>query len=147
MEPNFTLHTTINRNVADVFAAIVEPSHINRYFTDGTSGPLIQGSQVTWRWHQWGENPVVVKTVIPNSLILLSINSIEWEKSKNDSYEVEVRFELEALEDDKTLLTVSETGWKTDDPGLKASHENCGGWQHMMLCLKAYLEYEIDLRQ
>ena len=30
--------------------------------------------------------------------------------------------------------------------GLKASYDNCGGWMHMSCCLKAYLEYGINLR-
>ena len=44
------------------------------------------------------------------------------------------------------MLSISESGWKTDEEGLKGSHDNCGGWQQMAMCLKAYLEYDIDLR-
>ncbi len=40
----------------------------------------------------------------------------------------------------------SEEGWKTDEAGLKASHENCGGWSQTLTYLKAYIEHGIDLR-
>ena len=54
--------------------------------------------------------------------------------------------EFEALDDNSTMLSISESGWKTNAEGLKGSHDNCGGWQHMAMCMKAYLEYGIDLR-
>jgi hypothetical protein len=54
--------------------------------------------------------------------------------------------EFESIDGQSTMFSISESGWHRDDPGLKASHENCGGWQHMALCLKAFLEHGIDLR-
>ena len=44
------------------------------------------------------------------------------------------------------MLSISESGWKTDREGLKGSHDNCSGWTHMAMCLKAYLEHGLDLR-
>jgi hypothetical protein len=44
------------------------------------------------------------------------------------------------------MLSISEQGWKTDAPGIKGSLDNCGGWTHMAMCLKAYIEHGIDLR-
>ncbi|MDE0753961.1 MAG: hypothetical protein OSB26_04830 [Woeseiaceae bacterium] len=57
-----------------------------------------------------------------------------------------VVFEFEALDESSTRLSISEEGWKTNAAGLKASHDNCGGWMHMGTCLKAWMEHEIDLR-
>ena len=37
-------------------------------------------------------------------------------------------------------------GWQENAEGLKGSHGNAGGWMHMMACMKAYLEYGINLR-
>ncbi len=45
-----------------------------------------------------------------------------------------------------TMLSISEQGWLTDEAGLKGSHDNCSGWTHMALCLKAFVEHGIDLR-
>ena len=32
------------------------------------------------------------------------------------------------------------------EQGRKLSYGNAGGWMHMLACLKAYLEYDINLR-
>lgn len=80
-----------------------------------------------------------------NQLIELALDPKEWKKTQDDSYEVLVIFEFEEVEGG-TMLSISEKGWKTDAEGLKGSHDNCGGWTHMSMCLKAYLEHAIDLR-
>ncbi len=145
MARNYTVRTKIARPVADVFDAIVSSSRMKRYFVDGASGDLVEGDTVVWRWDHYGENPVLVKKVVENVLIELVLDSREWDKTKHDAYEVLVSLEFEELEDG-TMLSISEQGWRTDAEGLKGSHDNCGGWTHMAMCLKANLEYDIDLR-
>jgi uncharacterized protein YndB with AHSA1/START domain len=142
---NYTVQTKIKRPVADVFDAIVSSERMKNYFVDGASSDLIEGKEITWRWDHYGENPVTVRKVVANELIELAIDSKEWDKTRDEAYEVLVIFEFEALEDG-TMLSISEAGWKTDADGLKGSHDNCGGWTHMAMCLKAYLEHGIDLR-
>ena len=145
MSRNYRVQTKIKRPLADVFDAVVSSKRMKHYFIDGASSDLVEGETVTWRWDHYGENPVVVRKVITNELIELAIDSKEWDKTKDDAYEVLVIFEFEEL-DDGTMLSISELGWKTDADGLKGSHDNCEGWSHMTMCLKAYLEHDIDLR-
>ena len=145
MSRNYRLQTKIKRPVADVFDAVVSSERMKNYFVNGASSDLVEGATVTWRWDHYGENPVVVRKVVANELIELAIDSKEWDKTKDDAYEVLVIFEFEQLEDG-TMLSISEQGWKTDADGLKGSHDNCGGWTHMAMCLKAYIEHGIDLR-
>lgn len=145
MTRNYTVQTKILRPVADVFDAIVSSERMKKYFVDGTSSDLIEGKEITWRWDHYGENPVTVKKIVENELIELAIDSREWDKTKDEAYEVLVIFEFEEL-DDGTMLSISEQGWKTDADGLRGSHDNCGGWTHMAMCLKAYIEHGIDLR-
>jgi len=146
MARNYTVQTRIMRPVADVFDAVVSRNKMLKYFVDGASGDLEEGATVRWHWNHYGENPVVVKKVIENELIELSLDSREWDKTKNEAYDVRVIFEFEELEDGGTMLSISEDGWKTDAEGLKGSHDNCGGWTHMAMCLKAWIEHGIDLR-
>ena len=146
MARNYTVQTRIMRPVADVFDAVVSRNKMLKYFVDGASGDLVEGATVRWHWNHYGENPVVVKKVIENELIELSLDSREWDKTKNEAYDVRVIFEFEQLEDGGTMLSISEDGWKTDAEGLKGSHDNCGGWTHMAMCLKAWIEHGIDLR-
>jgi len=142
---NYTVQTKIKRPVADVFDAVVSSERMKNYFVDGASSDLIEGKEVTWRWDHYGENPVVVRKIVENELVELAIDSREWDKTKDEAYEVLVIFEFEELEDG-TMLSISEQGWKTDADGLKGSHDNCGGWTHMAMCIKAYIEHGIDLR-
>jgi uncharacterized protein YndB with AHSA1/START domain len=142
---NYTVHTKIKRPVADVFDAVLSSERMKKYFIDGASSDLVEGEEVTWRWDHYGQNPVTVRKVVENELIELALDSREWDKTKDEAYEVLVIFEFEEL-DDGTMLSISEQGWKTDADGLKGSHENCGGWTHMAMCLKAYIEHGIDLR-
>lgn len=147
MSRNYTVRTRINRPVADVFNALTNSEAITRYFTDSVSGGLVPGQEVQWTWDEWGTNAVFVKTVTPNELIELTLDSRNWAKTKDDAYEVLVSFEFEAPDDRTTMLSISESGWRMDEEGYKGSHDNCGGWQDVLCCLKAYLEYGIDLRK
>lgn len=146
MARNYTIQTKIMRPVADVFDALVSKDKMMKYFVDGASDDLSEGSTIRWHWNHYGENPVVVKKVVANELIELTLDSREWDKTKSEAYDIRVIFELEELDDGGTLLSISEEGWKTDADGLKGSHDNCGGWQHMAMCLKAWIEHGIDLR-
>ena len=145
MARNYTVRTKIKRPVADVFDAVVSSERMLGYFVDGASSDLIEGTTVIWRWDHYGEYPVVVKKVVANELIELALDSKEWDKTATEAYEVKVIFEFEEL-NDGTMLSISEEGWKSDADGLKGSHENCSGWTHMAMCLKAYIEHGIDLR-
>jgi uncharacterized protein YndB with AHSA1/START domain len=147
MERNYTVRTRILRPVAEVFDAIVKSDKLDDYFTSETSGDLVEGAKVGWRWHHYEfELPVVVDRVVPNERIELTLDSAEWKKTVAESYSVRVVFEFESLDDGNTMLSISEAGWKTDSEGLKGSHDNCGGWTHMAMCLKAWIEHGIDLR-
>ena len=145
MSRNYTVQTKIRRPVADVFDAIVSSDRAKQYFVNGASGDLVEGETVVWRWDHYGENPVVVKKVVANELIELAIDSKEGDKTKSEAYEVLVILEFEELEDG-TMLSISEQGWRTDADGLRGSHDNCSGWTHMAMCLKAHIEHGIDLR-
>lgn len=147
MSRNYTVQTKILKPVADVFDAIVSSEKLCHYFTDRTSGDLVEGQTVRWHWgHYEPELPVVVNRIVANQLIELTLDSAEWKKTADEAYPVKVTFEFEALDDNSTMLSISEAGWKTDADGLRGSHENCGGWSQMGMCLKAWIEHGIDLR-
>jgi uncharacterized protein YndB with AHSA1/START domain len=147
MARNYTVQTKILRPAAEVFAAIVSSDKLCHFFTERASGDLAEGAEIRWRWKHYDvELPVVVDKLIANELIQLTLDSKTWKKTTGESYPVKVIFEIEVLDDGNTMLSISEEGWKTDADGLKASHDNCGGWMHMVTCLKAWIEHGIDLR-
>jgi len=46
MELTFQVHAKIRKPVADVFAAVVDPKKLSRYFTTGgASGPRVRSAQ------------------------------------------------------------------------------------------------------
>lgn len=146
MARNYTVSTRIFRPVADVFDAVVKRDSLSQYFVNEANSDLIEGAQILWHWDHYGELPVVVKKIVANERIELALDSKTWEKTSDESYEVLVIFEFEELDDGSTMLKISEQGWKTDAEGLKGSHDNCSGWTHMAMCLKAHIEHGIDLR-
>ena len=146
MEHTYTISTAINRPAHDVFEALLDPQKLVHYFADRVSGRLEPGARITWSWSEWGDYPVVVDEVIPDRRIVLRLDTVDWKKSKSDAYDITVTIELESLDSGRTMLRISESGWKRDADGLRGSYDNCGGWQHMALCLKAWIEHDIDLR-
>jgi uncharacterized protein YndB with AHSA1/START domain len=83
---------------------------------------------------------VQVKQIILNSKIV-----IEWPSASGGTTIAEMTFK--SLDDGCTMVSVSESGWPETPAGLKASYGNSQGWQHMISCMKAYLQYGIDLRK
>ena len=88
-----------------------------------------------------GAFPVRVKQIVQNKLIVL-----EWQASDGE-YNTRVQMGFEPLDKDSTMVTISESGWHETQEGLDASYDNCTGWMQMSCCLKAYLEYGINLRK
>ncbi|QRM30005.1 SRPBCC domain-containing protein [Microvirga sp. VF16] len=150
MELTFKVSARIAKPVAEVFEAVANPAELSRYFTTGgAKGRLETGATVTWDFHDFpGAFPVRVVEVVPEKRIVL-----QWEAGDNDgpdasgSYNTTVTMTFEPLEDGKrTLVSISEEGWRETEAGLKSSYNNCQGWMQMLCALKAYKEYGINLR-
>jgi uncharacterized protein YndB with AHSA1/START domain len=137
MQLKFKVQTKIQKPVAEVFDAVYNPKKLSQYFTTGgANAPLDEGASVIWQFADYpGEIPVHVKQVVPNSLI-----AFEW-----DTQRVEITFE--SLDDGSTLVSISEGTWPETQKGLDSSYGNCHGWTQMSCCLKAFLEYGINLRK
>jgi len=155
MDLKFQVQTKINKPRNEVFDAVYNPQKLSGYFTTGgASGPLVEGATVIWRFADFpGDVPVSVKRVVPDELIVF-----EWDASDQDEmehhqlpptldYKTRVEITFESLDAASTLVKISESGWKENQKGLNSSYGNCQGWMHMACCLKAYLEYGINLRK
>ncbi len=142
MQLKFEVQTKIHKPVSEVFDAVYDPKKLSGYFTTGgASGPLKEGSTVMWEFADYpGAFPVEVKRVVKDKQIVL-----EWQAAK-DNYNTKVEMNFEPLDAKSTLIKISESGWHENEKGLKSSYDNCGGWMHMSCCLKAYVEYGINLR-
>jgi uncharacterized protein YndB with AHSA1/START domain len=159
MDLRFTVQTKIRKPVSEVFDAVYNPKKLSSYFTTGGSnGPLDEGKTVLWKFNDIGdkimEAPVRVQKVVRNKLIQFS-----WEASEGNydpksgsipesgGYDTVVEMSFEALNPKETLVKIVEGKWRATDGGLQGSYGNCQGWTQMTCCLKAYLEYKINLRK
>jgi uncharacterized protein YndB with AHSA1/START domain len=143
MELKFQIQTKIQKPIVEVFDAVYNPRKITQYFaTESASAPLDEGTKVLWRFADYpGDVPVSVKKVVPNQLI-----AFEWETMEG-GYNTQVEMRFEPLSAEETLVSISEGNWKENQKGLNSSYGNCYGWMQMSCCLKAYLEYGINLRK
>ena len=145
MDLTFKVSAHISKPVAEVFEAVVDPAKLSGYFTTGgAKGRLETGATVTWDFADFpGAFPVHVVEVVAQKKIVL-----RWGASDpGEPYETTVTMDFEALNDGRTLVSISEAGWRESEAGLKASYGNCQGWSQMQCALKAYLEYGINLRE
>jgi uncharacterized protein YndB with AHSA1/START domain len=120
-----------------------DPKKLSGYFTTGgASGPLDEGKEVTWDFHDFsGAFPVHVKQTIKNKKIVLV-----WANSERGNTQVVMNFE--ALDKDSTLVRIEEYGWKNQiQESLDESYSHCQGWMQMLCCLKVYVEFGKNHRE
>lgn len=159
MELEFKVAIKIQKPIAEVFDAVYNPKKLSGYFTNGgASAPLDPGTTVTWAFADAvGEPmsfPVKVKQTVPNKLIEFSWGAGEGEfdiktgsQQETGGYDTVVKMEFESLGANDTLVRIQEGKWRETPKGLQGSYGNCQGWMHMACCLKAYVEYNINLRK
>lgn len=156
MELKFRVSARIAKPVHDVFEAVADPAKLSNYFTTGgAKGRLEAGATVTWDFADFpGAFPVEVIEVVPDRRIVLQWAAYEGDPPTKDDpqgaatpdYSTTVTMEFEALEGDRTLVTIAEEGWRSTDGGLRGSYGNCMGWSQMLCALKAWIEHGINLR-
>lgn len=155
MELKFTVSAHISRPIDEVFEAIADPKKLSGYFTTGgAKGRLETGKTVTWDFHDFpGAFPVEVVEVTAPSRIVLTWDANEGPPedgaaTASASYKTTVTMQLTPLDDGaRTLVTITEEGWRPTPGGLKASYGNCMGWSQMLCALKIYVEHGLNLRE
>ncbi len=152
MDLKFKVFMRVAKPVAEVFEAVADPAQLSRYFTTGgATGRLETGNTVMWDFHDFpGAFPVNVVEVIPNERIVLRWDAQEGsdEAVQSASYQTEVTMTFEPLDGDRrTLVSISEEGWRETEAGLQGSYGNCMGWSQMLAALKAWVEHGINLRE
>lgn len=131
----------INKPREEVFNAIVDPAHMSNYFISQSSGKMEEGKSLEWKFPEFEEvAPIQVLKVNKNDLV-----SFEWEGAKGKKLQVEII--LTEIASDQTLVKITEGTMAVDDAGITWYGGNTQGWANFLACLKAYLEYGINLRK
>jgi uncharacterized protein YndB with AHSA1/START domain len=144
----FTVSGRIAKPVNEVFEAVADPAKLSGYFTTGGAKGLLEtGAVVTWDFHDFpGAFPVNVVEVVPNEKIVLRWGAADG-SDEAGNYDTTVTMSFEALDDNRTRVSIHETGWRETVAGQKASYQNCEGWTGMLAAMKVYLEHGINLRE
>ncbi len=130
----------ILKPVNEVFEAIVDPLKMSNYFISKSSGRMEEGSELKWRFPEFDmEFPVRVGKIESNKYI-----SFFWDM---DRIELKVEISLTPKANNSTLVNITEKSREDDDAGIKWLMGNTEGWANFLACLKAYLEYGINLRK
>jgi uncharacterized protein YndB with AHSA1/START domain len=131
----------ILKPVPDVFTAIVDPAKMSNYFISEGSGPMEEGKTVTWKFPEFDEAfPVRVGKVEQDKYV-----SYCWDST--DGTELLVEITLTPKGDNATVVTITEKEMNNDEAGINWLMGNTAGWANFLACLKAYLEYGINLRK
>jgi uncharacterized protein YndB with AHSA1/START domain len=133
----------ISKPVHEVFEAVADPARLSGYFTTGgAKGRIETGSVVTWDFADFpGAFPVTVVEVVADARIVLRWGSAEGQGDNT------VTMTFEGLEDGRTLVTITETGWSETQKGIDGAVGNTEGWAGMLAAMKVYLEHGINLRE
>jgi uncharacterized protein YndB with AHSA1/START domain len=130
----------ILKPVNEVFEAIVDPAKMSNYFISKSSGRMEEGKQIIWRFPEFDMDvPVSVDKIQKDKYI-----SYYWD---SDGIKLLVEMTLTPGKGKSTIVTVTEKSRNNDEDGIKWLKGNTEGWANFLACLKAYLEYGINLRK
>tara|TARA_R110002051_G_scaffold325679_1_gene430144 strand:+ start:3681 stop:4121 length:441 start_codon:yes stop_codon:yes gene_type:complete len=127
----------IQKPVQEVYEGIINPEKMTQYFISESSGKMETGKELIWKFPEFDDRFPITEVLIETNQLI----SFVWDP------ETVVRITLEKLEDNSTIVRVYEGKKDLTDDNLKWALENSGGWANFLACMKAYLEYVIQLRK
>jgi uncharacterized protein YndB with AHSA1/START domain len=132
---------TISKSPHEVFEAIVDPIKMSNYFISKSSGWMEEGKKLVWKFPEWDMDiPVLVGKIEQDKYI-----SYYWDDV--DGKKLLVEMTLNPKPNNSTYVVVTEKSRNNDEAGIKWLKGNTEGWANFLACLKAYLEYGINLRK
>lgn len=131
----------IAKPAGEVFEAIVDPVKMSNYFISHGSGRMEAEKELLWQFPEFeGEHPVRVGKIVKGSYI-----SFYW-NNKDTEQLVEMHLVAARNDDNATVVTVTEKTVK-GEPAIEWLKGNTEGWANFLACLKAWLEFGINLRK
>ena len=130
----------VAKPVSVVFDAIIDPAKMSNYFIAKGSGKMEAGKEILWQFPEFETQfPIHVDKVEENNLV-----SFRWASGEQEN---NVEISLSPRAGNATLVTVVERGMDNNEAGIKWLKGNTEGWANFLACLKAWLEYGINLRK
>ena len=124
----------------EVYEALVDPAKMSNYFISKGSGKMVEGHRIRWKFPEFDlEFPIHVGKMEPAKYI-----SFTWDV---DGFTLLVEMQLDAAENNSTVVTVTEKSRDFNVEAVKWLQGNTAGWANFLACLKAWMEYGINLRK
>ena len=131
----------VQKSAHEVFEGIVNPDKMCNYFIAKSTGRMETGKELIWQFPEFDtEFPVSVDKVEQDRYI-----SFYWDSEDGKKLLAEIT--LEPKDDTITKVIVTEKAMENNAAGIKWLKGNTEGWANFLACLKAYLEYGINLRK
>ena len=130
----------IQKPIHEVFEAIVNPEKMANYFISESTGKMEEGKELIWKFPEFDfDCPVRIGKIENDKYI-----SYFWMMEEKELF---VEMTLTEKENNSTLVSITEKSMENNEKGLKWLSGNSFGWSNFLSCLKAYLEYGINLRK
>ena len=130
----------IQKPIHEVFEAIVNPDKMANYFISESTGKMEEGKELIWKFPEFDfDCPVRIGKIENDKYI-----SYYW---MIEDIELLVEMTLTEKENNSPLISITEKSMENNEKGLKWLSGNSFGWSNFLSCLKAYLEYGINLRK
>jgi uncharacterized protein YndB with AHSA1/START domain len=130
----------ISKPVNEVFEAIVDPVQMTNYFISKSSGRMEENKKIIWRFPEFTMDvPIRTGKIEKNKFI-----TFYWD---DDGIELFTEMTLTPKANNSTLVSINEKSRENDEAGIRWLVGNTEGWANFLACLKAWLEYGINLRK
>ncbi|HNT80893.1 MAG TPA: SRPBCC domain-containing protein [Bacteroidia bacterium] len=130
----------IQKKAEIIFDAIVDPNNMKNYFISESNGRMESGRTLQWKFPEFDEQfEVRVKEIESPSFI-----SFEWDE-KDKAYRVEIK--IKPFDDQSCVVHISESSCDDESIDIEKIKRNTGGWANFLACMKAYIEFGINLRK
>lgn len=130
----------INKPIEVVWDAIIDPKHMSQYFISEGSNHMIKGTTVFWAFPEFPDKyPVHIHDTIPHTFL-----SFAWNEDVANQI---VEITLTTFQQTQTIVEIVEKEMPNTPEGIQNMSHQTEGWANFLACLKAYLEYGINLRK
>lgn len=130
----------IQKPAHEIFEAIINPGIMSNYFISESTGRMEEGKELTWRFPEFDMDvPVRVGKIEKDRYV-----SYYWNV---EDKELLVEITLTPQPDKSTVVNITEKQMPHNEAGMNWLKGNTEGWANFLACLKAYLEYGINLRE
>jgi uncharacterized protein YndB with AHSA1/START domain len=125
----------------EVYEAIVDPEKMKNYFISKSSGRMEEGKTIAWGFPEMDLTfPVQVKKTEPEKNVAFT-----W--TNQNGNEMMVNIMLKPVNENTTFVVITEGEEGLNEKGIQWLKSNTEGWANFLACLKAWLEYGINLRK